>query len=193
MDQSVRLVQRKVHAVVDGVYGPGTARAVRRFQRTHGLGADGVVGPATWAALGVHGKHPVLKHSTASARDRHAAGPPAAIARAIAAANRIASLPYRYGGGHGSFADRAYDCSGSVSYVLHAAGALRSPLDSGRLMSWGSPGPGRFITVYANPGHTYMTIRGRRFDTSGRPDAGSRWSGARRSPSGYVVRHPPGM
>jgi len=115
------------------------------------------------------------------------------VTRAIAAANRIDGLPYRYGGGHGSFADSAYDCSGSVSYVLHAAGRLSSPLDSGRLMSWGLPGPGRYITVYANPGHVYMTIRGRRFDTGAQGPDGSRWSGDGRSAAGYAVRHPRGM
>ena len=102
-------------------------------------------------------------------------------------------MPYRYGGGHGSFQDSAYDCSGSVSYVLHAAGKLRAPLDSGHLMSWGRPGPGRYITVYANAGHAYMVIRGRRFDTSARSTAGSRWSRADRSSGGYVVRHPAGL
>ena len=89
--------------------------------------------------------------------------------RAIAAANRIAGLPYRYGGGHGSFRDTAYDCSGSVSYVLHAAGRLSRPRDSAGLMSYGRQGRGRWITVYANPGHTYLVIRGRRYDTTGRP------------------------
>ena len=113
--------------------------------------------------------------------------------RAIAAANRIAGLPYRYGGGHGSFDDSGYDCSGSVSYVLHAAGALGSPLDSSALMTYGAPGPGRWITVYANPGHAYMVIRGRRFDTTGRSQTGSRWQHDERSSAGYVVRHPPGL
>jgi hypothetical protein len=189
---SVRLAQRHLGVAADGVFGPGTARAARRFQRAHGLTADGVIGPATWAALGIRGRHPVLRraHLRGSV---HRSGLPVAISRAILAANRIATLPYRYGGGHGSFHDSGYDCSGSVSYVLHAAGRLRVPQDSGQLMSYGAPGPGRWITVYANPGHAYMVIRGRRFDTSGRSQTGSRWQPQGRGSAGYVVRHPPGL
>jgi hypothetical protein len=117
---------------------------------------------------------------------------PGAISRALAAADAIATKPYRYGGGHGSFNDSGYDCSGSVSYVLHAAGVLSSPLDSSALMSYGAPGPGRWITIYANPGHAFMTINGRRFDT-GYGDHGSRWASGSRPTSGFVVRHPSGL
>ena len=187
---SVRLLQRRLGVTLDGVYGPGTARAVRAFQRAHGLHADGIVGPATWTALGIAGRHPVLRR----AHLRHGGGgAPGAVVRAILAANRIASMPYRLGGGHGSFHDSAYDCSGSVSYVLHATGRLGRPRDSGELMSWGQPGRGRWITVYANPGHAYMVIRGRRYDTTGRGDTGSRWQRSRRSSAGYVARHPAGL
>jgi cell wall-associated NlpC family hydrolase len=115
------------------------------------------------------------------------------LRRAVAAGNRIAGLPYRYGGGHRSFSAAGYDCSGSVSYVLHAIGRLSRPMDSGELMSYGSPGPGRFVTVYANPGHAFMVIDGRRFDTSGRSIAGSRWHADARSTAGYVARHPAGL
>jgi hypothetical protein len=189
---SVRLLQNHLGVAADGVFGPGTARAVRGFQRQHGLTADGVVGPATWAALGIPGRHPVLKRAHLAGRpDRP--GLPVAVIRAVAAANRIAGYPYRYGGGHASFHDSAYDCSGSVSYVLHAAGRLSSPLDSGELMSWGAPGRGRYITVYANPGHTYMMIQGRRYDTTGRSESGSRWQRVDRSSAGYVARHPVGL
>ena len=111
----------------------------------------------------------------------------------IAAGDRIAHLPYLYGGGHGSFTSSGYDCSGSVSYLLHAAGALAAPLDSGQLESWGSPGPGRWITVYANGGHTFAVVNGRRYDTSGLSADGSRWHHGIRSRSGYVVRHPAGL
>jgi cell wall-associated NlpC family hydrolase len=114
------------------------------------------------------------------------------IGRAIAGANRIDRLPYRFGGGHRSFQDSAYDCSGSVSYVLHAAGLLGQPLDSSQLMFWGAPGAGRWITVYSNPGHTFIEIGRRRFDTSG-AQAGSRWQLPARSTAGYVARHPLGL
>ena len=189
---SVRELQSRLGISADGVFGPGTARAVRRFQRAHGLTADGVVGPATWAALGVSGSHPVLKRARLHPAARPG-GLPLAVVRAVAAANRIAGLPYRYGGGHRSFHDTGYDCSGSVSYVLHATGQLGRPRDSGELMSWGRPGPGRWITVYANAGHTYMVINGRRYDTTGRWDTGSRWQRTDRSSSGYVARHPAGL
>ena len=191
---SVRLLQRKLGVAADGVFGPGTYRAVKRFQRRRGLTADGVVGPATWRALGVRGRHPVLKRAglrrTAS---RRGGGLPLRVRRAIAAANRIAFKPYRLGGGHRSFRDSAYDCSGTVSYVLHAAGALNSPVDSSALMSYGSPGKGRWITIYAHGGHTFMVINGRRFDTSMRGPGGSRWGRGMRSTAGFTVRHPPGL
>jgi hypothetical protein len=111
----------------------------------------------------------------------------------VRAGDRIAGLPYKYGGGHRSFADTGYDCSGSVSYALHGAGLLAAPLDSGEFMHWGAPGRGRHITVYANPGHVYMVVDGRRFDTSGASATGSRWQTTMRSPAGYVVRHPRGL
>jgi peptidoglycan hydrolase-like protein with peptidoglycan-binding domain len=187
---AVRLLQRRLGIAADGVFGPGTKRALRTFQRAHGLTADGIAGPATWSALGLRGHHPLLKARRGGSVGRGAFG---VIARGIAAANRIARYPYRYGGGHRSFHDSGYDCSGSVSYVLHAMGALSSPLDSSALMHYGAPGAGRHVTIYANPGHAYMTIDGRRFDTSARWDGGSRWSIYTRSGAGYVVRHPPGL
>jgi hypothetical protein len=197
---SVADLQHALGLPADGVFGRQTARAVREFQRHHGLRADGVVGPATWAALGIHNAHRVLhpRHSAPAPQHRSGGGgggssnASGVVARAIAAANRIATLPYRYGGGHGSFNDTGYDCSGSVSYVLHGAGLLSSPLDSTGLESYGAPGPGRYITIYANSGHAWMTINGRRFDT-GYGGNGNRWASGSRPTGGYVVRHPPGL
>ncbi|MDX6586598.1 MAG: hypothetical protein QOI31_1071 [Solirubrobacterales bacterium] len=117
------------------------------------------------------------------------ANAPAAVKAAIAAGNEITNTPYMWGGGHGSFESAGYDCSGSVSFVLHGGGFLDSPLDSTGLMTWGDAGAGNWITVYANSGHTFMVVAGLRFDTSGAPP---RWQTAPRSSAGYVVRHPPG-
>jgi cell wall-associated NlpC family hydrolase len=118
---------------------------------------------------------------------------PQAVQAAIAAANRIRHTPYVWGGGHGSWTARGYDCSGAVSYVLHAAGLLDSPRDSGGLESWGAKGEGDWITVYANSGHAYMVIAGLRFDTSGAGESGPRWRGDSRSSRGYRVRHASGF
>jgi len=121
------------------------------------------------------------------------AGAPAEVAALIAAANRIARLPYRYGGGHASFEDKGYDCSGSVSYALHGAGLLDTTLDSTGLMTWGRSGAGEWITIYANKGHTFLVVAGLRFDTSGQKASGSRWQPMDRSTKGFVVRHPDGL
>ena len=119
------------------------------------------------------------------------ASAPQAVKDIIAAGNKIAKLPYRYGGGHNSsFQDSAYDCSGSVSYALHGANLLNSPLPSGDLESWGQGGQGTWVTVYANSGHAFMTVAGLRFDTSGRTGSGSRWQSDMRDTSAYVARHP---
>lgn len=121
-----------------------------------------------------------------------AGGADGVVAKVIAGANEIASTPYVYGGGHGGNSG-GYDCSGSVSYALAAGGLLSSPLDSTGFMSWGAAGEGQRITVYANPGHAFMVVDGRRFDTSGMSAAGTRWQSESRSTSGYVARHPPGL
>ena len=118
---------------------------------------------------------------------------PPAIKRAIQAANQIARSPYLWGGGHGQWQDRGYDCSGSVSFVLASGGMLDSTRNSTRLMSWGSRGPGRWLTVYANHGHTFMVIAGLRFDTSGARRAGTRWQLDGANTEAYAVRHFPGL
>jgi hypothetical protein len=120
-------------------------------------------------------------------------GAPLAVVRAIRAGNKLQNKPYRYGGGHRSFADTAYDCSGTVSFALHGAKLLRSPLDSGSLMRWGAGGKGEWITVYANAGHTYMVVAGLRLDTSGTGGNGPRWQTDQRDPAGFAVRHPAGL
>ncbi|MGO9321947.1 MAG: hypothetical protein ACLQBY_14250 [Solirubrobacteraceae bacterium] len=121
-------------------------------------------------------------------------GVPEVVQKVIAGANEIADFPYVYGGGHGSFVDNAYDCSGSVSYALAAGGLLSAPETSGELESWGAPGPGRYITVYANAGHTYMYVDGILYDTAGRSGVyASRWQVQPTDNTGYVVRHWPGL
>jgi peptidoglycan hydrolase CwlO-like protein len=119
-----------------------------------------------------------------------AAAPPA-IQAAIEAANSIATTPYIWGGGHGSFSSPGYDCSGAVSFALNGGGFLSSPLDSTGLETWGEPGPGQWITVYANAGHAWMIIAGLAFDTVGGP--GPRWHpSAVSSTEGFIARHPAG-
>ena len=120
-------------------------------------------------------------------------GAPAAVAQVIAAGNAIATLPYIYGGGHGSFHANGYDCSGSVSYALAAAGLVSSPMVSGAFEDWGDPGPGRWITIYANAGHVWMEVAGWRFDTVALAEGGTRWSRGGGEFAGFVVRHPPGL
>lgn len=146
----------------------------------------GPLAPASTARLW-HG----VAHAPASA--------PLAVKRAIWAGNRLRRMPYRYGGGHRSFKDVAYDCSGSVSYVLHAAWLLDYPLDSTGFFRWGRGGPGRWITVYTNRGHAFVVVAGLRFDTSSAGDltpqtgSGPRWRALLRSSRGFRVRHPVGL
>jgi cell wall-associated NlpC family hydrolase len=117
---------------------------------------------------------------------------PQVVIDAVQAANQIAKTPYRWGGGHGAWRDKGYDCSGSVSFALAAAGLLNQPLDSTRFMSYGAAGPGKWITIYANASHAFMTIAGLRFDTGGL-SSGTRWQASMRPTNGFVARHPPGL
>jgi len=121
---------------------------------------------------------------------------PAAVQEIIDAGNEIARLPYRWGGGHETYQDTAYDCSGSLSYVLAAAGLLDQTETSGELMSYGDPGPGKWITIFATDGHTFMYVAGLRFDTVALAETGSRWSDRSADEpdlSSFVERHPPGL
>ena len=141
--------------------------------------------------------------------DGSAAAPadaPPQVQQAVWAANRIQDKPYVYGGGHAEIEDNGYDCSGTVSYALHHAGLLETPLDSGSFMSWGESGKGQWITVYTNPGHAYAVIAGLRLDTSmatisrahkrqfkKASEKGPRWRPTERSSRGYKKRHPVGF
>lgn len=119
---------------------------------------------------------------------------PDQIRDAISAANQLTSMPYKWGGGHASWRDRGYDCSGAVSYALAGAGLIGAPATSGQLMGWGKPGKGEWLTIYANPGHVYAVIAGLRWDTVGNARGeGPRWHPADAYPSGYVARHIPGL
>ncbi|HEU4656915.1 MAG TPA: hypothetical protein VFR97_05300 [Capillimicrobium sp.] len=131
----------------------------------------------------------------------HAIAPPdapGAVQAIVAAANRVAKLPYVYGGGHGRgiegmFVDSAYDCSGSISFALAAAGLIDRPMTSGELARWGRPGQGEWVTIYANAGHAFMVVGGVRFDTVGLRETGSRWQRPFRTVSGFTAVHPPGL
>jgi hypothetical protein len=119
---------------------------------------------------------------------------PARVKKVIAAANRIRSKPYVWGGGHAKWWDKGYDCSGAVSFALRGGKFIDSPLPSGPLMSWGEAGEGRWISVYSNPGHAYAVIAGYRWDTSGNTngETGPRWHADLRDNVGFTARHPAG-
>jgi peptidoglycan hydrolase-like protein with peptidoglycan-binding domain len=197
-----------VRTTVDGIYGRGTAARVRTWERATNRPVDGRMSRADSAELrraveagetqdGAQGGQvaaPTEKATIGS--DGLAVAPasaPDAVKAMIEAGNRIATMPYKYGGGHGQWEDSGYDCSGSMSYVMHAAGLLDEALDSTGFESYGEAGEGQWVTIYANSSHSWMLIAGLRFDTSGRADDGSRWHDSMRSSDGYVVRHHPGL
>ncbi len=156
------------------------ASAPTAIADTGGLGPGG---PDSFRNSGKPGKAKLL-------RSGDALPPPNApkrVIRAIRAANKINDTKYQWGGGHGSFKSRGYDCSGAVSFMLRGAKMLRSPLASGPLMKWGVRGKGKWITIYSNSGHVYAEVAGLRWDTSGGP--GPRWHKDKRSPRGFKVRH----
>jgi cell wall-associated NlpC family hydrolase len=195
---------------VDGIFGPLTAASVAAFKQAHSMNpVNGVAGRVfdkiLTSAISAYessvptGTARLNPDGTATAP----AGAPAAVQTMIAAANSILDTSYCVGGGHGTWESSCYDCSGSVGYVLHAAGLLSSPEPSGEMESFGAAGPGHWVTIYADPGHAFIVIAGRAFDTAdyGGPNIpegdGPRW---RSNPLGnladggdYVVRHPLGL
>ncbi|MFN2612125.1 MAG: hypothetical protein ABR536_02000 [Solirubrobacterales bacterium] len=157
--------------------------------------------PAAPAAPTTPGLNSGIPYKAKLLSDGSAIPPPNAptqVLNAIAAGNAIRTRPYIYGGGHASFFSAGYDCSGAVSYVLHGAGLLASPLPSGPLMRWGAPLRGGWITVFSKGSHAYMVVAGLRFDTSAvgerlNQGSGPRWRATKRRPLGYVARHYPGL
>ncbi len=211
-EQAVRAFQQAHGLAVTGIVGSATKKALGLRTGTtlrpeaSAFPAPVVTAPTTTtvertasAGTTVHGtggvsEPTVVSRSTTTTPTPTgpASGVQGGLNEMVAAGNRIATRPYVYGGGHGSFNSRGYDCSGSVSYVLHAAGLLKSPEDSTELESYGAAGPGRYVSIYANSGHAWMTIQGRRYDTVALAETGTRWSHTMASTSGYVVRHPRG-
>jgi peptidoglycan hydrolase-like protein with peptidoglycan-binding domain len=202
----------------NGVFGRATWLKVRTIERELGLRVDGVVtrrdvlrievalrpsdGTGGYSVDAKPKQRATVEGRTtpgakAALTKEGLAIPPAdapqAVKDVIEAGNRIATKPYRYGGGHGRWEDSGYDCSGSVSYALHGGDLLDSPMPSGSFTSWGKAGKGEWITIYAHGGHVYMVVAGLRFDTSGRAQTGSRWQREMRSPAGFTVRHPDGL
>jgi hypothetical protein len=153
--------------------------------------------PSITAPSGVPIPAPTVPGALATLAGERAVAPasaPTQVKRVIAAANHIRTTPYIWGGGHASFLADGYDCSGSVSYALHGGRLLESPLVSGSFMTWGEPGPGKWITIYANKEHVYMTVAGLRWDTGGDAPGvtGPRWHPEMFFGKGFVVRHPVG-
>jgi peptidoglycan hydrolase-like protein with peptidoglycan-binding domain len=194
---------------IDGQFGGRTFRAVEAFEAAHNRPVDGrmdatdIVTLREAAAAGPAPTAPVATTPAVSDGPQATVGPdglatapagaPPQVQAIIAAGNQIASKPYVFGGGHGKWNDVGYDCSGSVSFALHGAGLLDVAMPSGNFVSWGDPGPGQWVTIYANGGHMYMVVAGLRFDTSGRSVHNTRWQAEQRSAAGYTVRHPPGL
>jgi peptidoglycan hydrolase-like protein with peptidoglycan-binding domain len=211
----VRALQRYLDSAgydtdVDGEFGPATRNSLMEFETAEERPANGRASrsdqllvreraEASEAAEPVAEEEPVSEAPVEEAYigdDGLAVAPASApdeVKAIIAAGNEIADKPYKYGGGHGRWRDSGYDCSGSLSYALHAAGLLDTPLDSTGFMRWGERGRGEWVTIRSNPSHAYMIVAGLRFDTSARRVTGNRWSEEMRSARGYAGRHPEGL
>jgi peptidoglycan hydrolase-like protein with peptidoglycan-binding domain len=206
----VRALQRYLdqagyNTTADGQFGPATGRSVRAFEAAEQRRVNGAASRGeqrmVQARAGAAGSQEEPS-SVAPTEQAYIGGDGLAVAPAsapdevkaiIEAGNAIATKPYKYGGGHGRWNDSGYDCSGSVSYVLHAAGLLAKALDSSGFMSWEEAGRGTWVTIRSNPGHAYMIVAGLRFDTSARSRTGTRWSEQMRSARGFRGRHPDGL
>lgn len=202
---SIREMQEYLSAAgfpvaADGDFGSATQQAAMAFQTAKNLPANGIMSATPASALRAAvaaidsnntGAKAVLTPAGLAVAPANA---PPVVQQVIAAANQIATLPYIYGGGHGKWIDSGYDCSGSTSFALHGAGLISAPEDSGELESYGEPGPGVWITLYANAGHVYMNVAGLWFDTAAQSSGNGDWSATRISPSsGFIVRHPGGL
>jgi cell wall-associated NlpC family hydrolase len=201
---SVRLFERAAGLRLDGVLTRREVKALKRAARSGGAaGAVSLRTTQTGAAKPAAGKNqptgqtappaPAVAQIGANGLAIAPAGAPPAVVAILAAGNQIAHHPYRFGGGHQSWQDTGYDCSGSVSYALHGGGLLDTPLASYDFYDWGEAGPGQWVTVYTKDDHAYMVVAGIRFDTTASKGGGSRWTAAGRSPAGYVARHPAGF
>lgn len=161
------------------------------------LGATPPTGSAAYTSAIPPLRGPTVPGNVAMLRGRIAYAPenaPESVKRAIWATNHLTNKPYVWGGGHGSFYDHGYDCSGTVSFLLRHAGALDRPAASREFTQFGNAGRGRWITVYARQGHVFATVAGLRLDTTGRrAEEGPRWRQEPRSLSGFKARHPEGL
>jgi len=183
--------------------GPGHCTATATSSATATSGGAGVGGGgtnATSAALPC--PHPTVPGATGRIIHGIAYAPasaPLQVQEIIWAGDRIRLKPYVYAGGHGKWNDVGYDCSGTVSYVLHAAGLLNVSMDSSEFETWDKRGAGQWITVYTNPGHAFIEVAGIRLDTSAEqdphpaPGTGPRWRPVMTSTSGFMARHPAGL
>ncbi len=187
--RALKITEADLELSADGVATVREQRAIRRAVKDTGSGGAAYVAPPPPEKVVPGAKGTVTADGFAVPPE----SAPEVVKQVIAAGNAIATTPYKWGGGHATWDDTGYDCSGSVSYALHGGDVLDSALVSGDFASWGSPGPGRWITIYANGGHVYMVVAGIRFDTSARTQTGSRWTMEQRDSAGFTVTHPKGL